>query len=170
MEPEEKGHVLFYCAEGSSDTGGEYTKNIDKVSALLNDNKWRTSQFTSLENSNERKLILKSFLLGGIDALVSMKVLDEGIDIPACKTAFILASTKNPRQYVQRRGRILRRFEGKDFAVIYDFVILPAAGFEETPASKNLVKSELERINDFMLLAKNKHEAHLELEKLGIGI
>ena len=102
--------------------------------------------------------------------MVSMKVLDEGIDIPACKTAFILASTKNPRQYVQRRGRILRRFQGKDYAVIYDFVILPAAGREEALASKNLVKSELERINDFMLLAKNKLEAHKELERLGIGI
>ena len=170
MSQEEKGHVLFYCAEGSSEAGGEYTKNIDKVSKLLNDFKWRTSQFTSLEKTNERKLILKSFLVGGIDALVSMKVLDEGIDIPACKTAFILASTKNPRQYVQRRGRILRRFEGKDFSVIYDFVILPAAGWEETPASKKLVKSELERINDFMLLAKNKREAHKELEELGVGI
>lgn len=170
MDDEYKGHVLFYCAEGSSETDGDYSKNIDKVSSLLNNFGWRISQFTSLEKTNERKSILESFLVGGIDALVSMKVLDEGIDIPACKAAFILASTKNPRQYIQRRGRILRKFEGKDFAVIYDFVISPAKGWEESPASKKLVRSELDRIKDFMLLAKNKLEIDEELKKLEIEI
>lgn len=167
---EEKKHVLFYCAEGSSETSKGYSKNVDLVSSILNKKGWRSSQFTANEGTMERKRILKSFLLGGIDALVSMKVLDEGVDIPACRTAFILASTKNPRQYVQRRGRILRKFEKKDYAVIYDFVILPAEGWEETSAAKNLIRSEKERINDFALLAKNKRDIHEELEGLGIEL
>lgn len=61
-----------------------------------------------------RKEILDNFKLGIVDALVAMKVLDEGIDVPACRTAYILASSKNPRQYVQRRGRVLRKFSGKE--------------------------------------------------------
>ena len=101
-----------------------------------------------------------------IDALVAMKVLDEGIDVPACKTAYILASTKNPRQYVQRRGRILRKSKNKHFSTIFDFVVLPT---NESPASKKLKLSEAERINDFALLAVNKLEIEQLIEEHGLS-
>ena len=130
---------------------------------------WRSSQFTSNEGKHARQEILKVFQDGGVDALVSMKVLDEGIDIPACKTAFILASTRNPRQYVQRRGRILRKSKGKEFAVIHDFVVLPAIGSPKSSASKQLIAAELERISDFQLLALNKKEVHETLLHMGMN-
>ena len=60
-----------------------------------------------------------------IQALIAIKCLDEGVNIPSIKTAFILASTTNPKEYIQRRGRVLRKFDGKDFAVIYDFITIP---------------------------------------------
>ena len=166
----EKGHALFYCAEGSTDIDDDFSTNISKVSKLLDDCGWRVAQFTSLESSRERKSILDSFVHGGVDALVCMKVLDEGVDIPVCNTAFILASTRNPRQYVQRRGRILRKHESKGSALIFDFVVLPANGWEESGASKSLVNAEMERVNDFMMLATNKIEVYKELEEQGLGI
>jgi len=100
-----------------------------------------------------------------IDALVAMKVLDEGIDVPACKTAYILASTKNPRQYVQRRGRILRKSENKHLSTIYDFVVLP---LNNSPASQKLKLSEAERINDFTLLATNKADIEQLIDEHGL--
>jgi superfamily II DNA or RNA helicase len=162
---EQKRNSLFYCAEGKAEDGN---KNIDQVSKVLEQRGWRTAQFTSMENSLERKDLLESFSLGGIDALVSMKVLDEGIDIPACKSAFIMASSKNPRQYIQRRGRILRKAEGKTLARIYDFVVCPAKGRESSKYSKNLLNGELERIDDFLLLAENKRDVNEYLKNLGI--
>ncbi|MCX2975718.1 DEAD/DEAH box helicase [Halieaceae bacterium IMCC8485] len=167
LSDEERAHALFYCAEGASeDDGGEY-RNIDRVSNILKAASWRVSHFTSKETTSERKSLMRSFLSGGIDGLVSMKVLDEGIDIPVCRTAFILASTKNPRQYVQRRGRILRKYPGKDRAEIHDFVVAPCLGWEETNAGKGLMKSEMERVYDFMELALNKRDIYEALETEG---
>ena len=60
-----------------------------------------------------------------LQALVAIKCLDEGVNIPNIHTAFILASSTNPKEYIQRRGRVLRKAPGKDYAVIYDFVTLP---------------------------------------------
>lgn len=159
----EKNHTLFYCPEGGGGEDGN-ERNIDRVSMILNENGWKTSHFTSGEGKREREEILQSFLVGGVDALVSMKVLDEGIDIPACQTAFILASTRNERQYVQRRGRILRKHEGKEYAVIHDFVVMPAEGWEASNASKSLIKAEKVRLNDFINLAINKKECYETLE------
>ena len=105
---------------------------------------------------------MNEFKNGDIDALVSMKVLDEGIDLPICKTAYILASTRNPRQYVQRRGRILRKHPTKTFATIYDFIIMPALGSENTSASKSLQKAEEDRAHDFRKLAINKTDSILQ--------
>lgn len=110
---------------------------------------------------------MSAFKDKAIDALVAMKVLDEGIDVPACQTAVILSSTRNPRQYVQRRGRVLRRFPNKSKAVIYDFIVLPNSDFEQ-PASKRLIISEMERVNDFLLLADNKLEVEKQLDSIGL--
>lgn len=96
-----------------------------------------------------------------------MKVLDEGIDVPACRTAYILASSKNPRQYIQRRGRVLRKFSGKDRADIYDFVTLPNPNIHSEYAKK-LISSEFERIKDFKFLAMNKLEIEQVINELGI--
>ena len=94
--------------------------------------------------------------------LVAIKCLDEGMNIPAIKTAFILASSTNPKEYIQRRGRVLRKFPGKDYAVIYDFVTLPYP-FESIcsqndtviESTKGLIKREMLRILDFAELAEN---------------
>lgn len=168
ISDEEKSHTLFYAGEGKpyGETEEEDINVIDQVSKVLNRNGWKTSQFTGGVSRNERKFLMSAFKDKTIDGLVAMKVLDEGIDVPACKAAYILASTKNPRQYVQRRGRILRKSKNKHLSTIFDFVVLPA---NESPASQKLKLSEAERINDFALLAVNKLEIEQLIEEHGLS-
>ena len=164
----ERKHSLFYCGEGSVDKAiseSEYERIIFNVSDVLGSCGWMTSRFTSEESSVDRNNIMDSFINEDIDGLVSMKVLDEGVDVPVCDKAFILASTKNPRQYVQRRGRVLRKSSNKSKATIYDFVVLPLKG-SVSSASKRLKISELERVDDFCLLATNRLEVEGLIERL----
>ena len=164
---------LFYCGEGKSFDliqSPEFDQKIvEQVSVVLHENGWNTSRFTSLESPKQRAKIMGDFKSGSIDALVSMKVLDEGVDVPSCNKAFILASTRNPRQYVQRRGRVLRKAEGKSKALIYDFMILPAPGANNA-SSKSLKSAELERIDDFCLLAINRLDVERQIDELGIRV
>lgn len=168
IQDKDKKHTLFYSGEGRADEeyAEEDIKIIDQVSKVLIDNDWKVAQFTGTVSKKEREQLLLSFKDETIDGLVAMKVLDEGIDIPACKTAYILASTRNPRQYVQRRGRILRKAENKHSASIYDFVVLP---INNSDASRQLRRSEAERVNDFALLAYNKIEIEKAIEEHGLG-
>ena len=164
---DERKHSLFYCGAGLSNDAGSDERVIEKVSKILSEKNWRSSRFSSRETSLERQNRMSEFVSGAIDALVSIRVLDEGVDVPVCNKAFILASTKNPRQYIQRRGRVLRKYKNKTHADIYDFVVLPAEG-SESIYSKSLINSELERIDDFSLLAINKNDVEKMIYDLGV--
>ena len=158
-------HSLFYVAEGDLDNNDVEAdefgrKQIDLVSARLAEHGWRTSQFTARETKAERSVILKNFQEGRIDSLVAMKCLDEGVDIPMCSTAFIMSSSRKRRQFVQRRGRILRKSDGKEKATIYDFVsALPLAGISEPAYGRNLMRNELDRVKEFAELSLNPNDA-----------
>ncbi|CCN82732.1 putative helicase [Vibrio nigripulchritudo SFn27] len=158
-------HSLIYVGEGSAP--GDSTPYITKVTNCLHDYGCKVSKFTSQETSSARRKIMDSFKDKNIDSLVAMKVLDEGIDVPVCQSAFILASTRNPRQYVQRRGRVLRKAVGKQEALIVDFVVLPFPGVVNN-ISQNLRRAELERIEDFKLTAANPNEIEKRIIELGI--
>ena len=169
VSPSDKQHTLFYCGEGKLYNSDEQA--IHKVSKVLSNSGWRISTFTSKESRKERREILAAFKDGLVDGLVSMKVLDEGVDIPACRTAFILASTRNPRQYVQRRGRILRKSPDKKIAKIYDFVVLPPSGLGSLDEStKSLVRAEYERVSDFTRLSNNRLEIENVISNLELDI
>ena len=160
-------HSLFYCAEGNIDNSEDLPiKQISLVSSILHENGWKTSQFTSNEGKRRRSIILNDFKKNNIDALVAMKCLDEGVDIPLCSTAFILSSTSKERQFIQRRGRILRKSDGKKKALIYDFVIaLPLNQIQDFELGRKLMISELQRINEFAQLSLNKSEAYSEISE-----
>ena len=160
-------HILVYCGattvhnEDDEDFG---KRKIDLVAELLgNVLNMRVGRFTSQESAQERTQIREAFAEGNaLQALVAIKCLDEGVNIPSIKTAFILASSTNPKEYIQRRGRVLRKFPGKDFAIIYDFITLPFP--VETLATqsdaiidstKGLIKRELIRMMDFADIAEN---------------
>lgn len=154
-------HSLFYCGDGTTDCDrSEFDdRQIDLTTRLLHDLGWISSRFTSYESREQRKVILDCFKVKTIDALVAIRCLDEGIDVPACTTAFILASSTNPRQQIQRRGRILRRSEGKSCAFIHDFFVRLPPGTGDVEAEKNLVERELARVFEFAKLAQNRDEA-----------
>ena len=83
-----------------------------------------------------------------------MRCLDEGVDVPQARTAYMLASSTNPRQFVQRRGRVLRRSHDKDFASIIDFVVVPGPGGNPTH-DRGLLAREVARFAEFALHARN---------------
>ena len=167
-------HILIYCGattvENSSYKEGEIDseehRQIDIVVKMLgNDIGMRVSKFTSTENSKEREQIKADFSDGDmLKVLVAIRCLDEGMNIPGIKTAFILASSTNPKEYIQRRGRVLRKAKGKRFAVIYDFIALPRSLEGILPDGANinsefsLIRREYERMEDFARLAENSSE------------
>lgn len=123
-------------------------------------------QFTS--ESTDRDAMLKGFADGSIDVLTSMKCLDEGVDVPRSELAIFCASTGNPRQFIQRRGRVLRAHKDKRFAVIHDLIVIPDNVFDEEcyNLEKNLVQSELRRVRDFALLSENLNDTDNELQEV----
>ena len=95
--------------------------------------------------------------------VTAIKCLDEGVNIPSIRTAFIMSSTRNPREFIQRRGRLLRRSPNKDYAEIYDFVTLPrplsCVSHLDFEADRNIIIGEMARINEFGRLSDNPAQA-----------
>ena len=127
----------------------------------------KVARFTSEETAEERNTIKDHFKNGDdLQAIIAIKCLDEGVNIPGIRTAFILASSTNPKEYIQRRGRVLRKAPGKEYAEIYDFVTLPrpldeVTGLTEEQMKRDLslVKNELVRVQEFGRLSMNSMTA-----------
>ncbi|MBU9275736.1 DEAD/DEAH box helicase family protein [Burkholderia gladioli] len=157
-------YSLFYCGDGSVDDDGSSVRQIEMVSTLLHDLGWRSSRITADESLKTREILLDSLKSQSIDAVVSIKVLDEGIDIPECRIAYLLASQSSDRQGIQRRGRVLRKSEGKDFAELYDFVVV--GGTTGSKALENLRNKELRRATQFANDAANADIILKEISEL----
>lgn len=169
--------ILVYCGatnvldetQDRSDTSEKDIKQIEAVTNILgNDLGMRVAKFTSEENIEKRKIIKENFERGYLQGIVAIKCLDEGVNIPNIKTAFILASTTNPKEYIQRRGRVLRKSKDmeKDFAEIYDFITLPRKidsvqylTTNQIKIEKNLINREIMRIEEFGWLSLNPAES-----------
>ncbi len=93
--------------------------------------------------------------------IVAVKCLDEGVDVPSTRTAFFLASTSNPKEFVQRRGRILRLAKGKNKAILYDFIVVPRPEYvtQKRDVDASLLKREMPRFAEFASSATNEFEA-----------
>ena len=147
-------HTLFYCAHG----------RIDPVLELLTNLRLRIAKFTAEESAAKRQELLKMFASGHLQALVAMRCLDEGVDVPSTRTAYILASSSNPKEFIQRRGRILRKSPGKEHAEIHDLIAVPPIDYREYPTAtfrteRKIIGRELRRFNEFAGMALNKFEA-----------
>ena len=163
-------HSLFYCGEGSHPIDGEQAQTsrvVDWVLRLITGMGWKAARITAAETASQRERILEAFSDGFFDAVVAMRVLDEGFDIPSCRTAFILASNASYRQFVQRRGRILRRAPGKDTAYIYDFVPLPSsAQLASNPSVwRRQAETEMFRVREFASMARNATTAEIAINE-----
>ena len=147
-------------------------QQISKVQKILNSKGITQHKFTQTESASkskkqmlsQREQLIKLFEEDYYKCLVAIKCLDEGVDIPAAKTAIILSSTSNPREYIQRRGRILRRSPGKKYAVIYDMIVFP----KDRSYSK-ISDKEVDRYRDFASNAVNSYECLKILDKYYYG-
>lgn len=159
---------LFYCGDGSVEEEDQsLTRQVDQVSQLLYGNGWKISHFTSRESRDARRQILENFRIGLIDGLVAIRCLDEGVDVPDCRVAYILASSRNPKQFIQRRGRILRRAPNKEHAVVHDFLVrLPDDEGIDKNVTRQLFVSELHRVSEFGGLADNRSDVYITLKPM----
>lgn len=151
-------HTLFYCGDGYLENN---VRQIDAVTHLLGKELgYRVNTYTTDTPLEVRENLRRQFESGELQGLVAIRCLDEGIDIPAIKTAVILASTSNPRQFIQRRGRILRPHPGKKQATLFDMIVIPPNLERETwEVEKNLLRKELVRFIEFAELSLNAESA-----------
>ena len=172
--PEKPTRAIFYCGDGRTTDAitDEEVRQIQAVSRLLGEKYGlRVRNFTFRETAQEREEILRDLSSGFLDGVVAIRCLDEGIDLPELRMGFLLASSTNPRQFIQRRGRLLRNAPGKNRAIIYDFFVSPPdlggklddSGFN---MERSFFQKELSRIVEFCRMAENGPEALHHLHAL----
>lgn len=170
---EDKDHTIIYCSDGKSYFEGtprvnaaeeirhlEYILELINTSCLSSVGSGKASKFTATEGIQERMQLIDSFNKGYIEYLVAIRCLDEGINIPSIKSALILSSNDNYREFVQRRGRILRLYPGKEKAHIYDVIVLPSI------LNKAFAQIEFRRYFEYSRLALNKDILIDKLDRL----
>lgn len=153
-------HFVVYCGDGKlfDQASGEELRHIQAIKRILSQNGYKSSQFTAQENMKERMSLVDSFNKGEISALVAIRCLDEGINIPSIESALILSSNDDYREFVQRRGRILRTYKGKKYANIYDVIVLPSKDLDAW------AKIEFRRFYEYGKLALNWDSLESEFE------
>jgi len=148
---EELQHALIYCAPGT---------HRDVLAAVAGLG-LRCHEFVHTVSLEQREKVISEFSRGDIQALIAVKCLDEGVDVPSTELAFFLASTSNPREFVQRRGRILRRAPGKSRARVFDLIVTPSE--KETDVRSefgaSILRREMPRFAEFSSLAINQFQA-----------
>ena len=178
----DKDHFLIYCGKVKIDDDGNYDEDshseslraIDKTAKIVGMNGvgLKVSRITYRESSQERKRILKEFDNGEISGIIAISCLDEGVDIPSIETAVIMTSSDNPREYVQRRGRVLRLSPGKEYAVIYDMVVIPKNLDYAVPDDDysglelKMLAKEIRRMKEFAVVSRNPEDTDEILNKI----
>lgn len=162
-------YLLVYVPEGNDRKIEKEDQNLINSYSEIVSKEFKLTQHQFIGLTKNRKKILDDFSKGKIQVLTAMKCLDEGIDIKRAKTAIFCSSTGNPRQFIQRRGRILRTHPDKKFAVIYDLVVVPMITnqyFEDSlQMERNILQGELHRVHEFAGLSLNHYQALQDLEE-----
>ena len=135
-------------------------EQFDNIAAMLTSLDIRWAPVTQDTTANQQLLAqtLATFEMGGYQVLLAKKVLDEGVDIPSIREAFIVASSTVQREWIQRRGRVLRLHPEKPWAIVHDFLALPPARTLRSNGSTNIkkiVRNELDRAYSFAAHARN---------------
>ncbi|MFI3329357.1 MAG: DEAD/DEAH box helicase family protein [bacterium] len=158
---DDRDHLIIYCSDGKLNYENkkvnitEEIRHLEYILKLINNSildensNLRATKFTATEKVNIRMELIDRFNKGYDDILVAIKCLDEGINIPSIKSALLLSSNDNYREFVQRRGRILRLYPNKDIAHIYDVVVMPSS------SSRVFAEIELRRFLEYSKLAAN---------------
>lgn len=146
-------NTLVYCPAG----------RIKEITIRLREMGINAKNFDSSISKTEREKILNKFADGEIQVLTAMKCLDEGVDIPSTEVAYFLSSSSNPKEFIQRRGRILRLFNDKKIATIYDYLVLPT---EYEDILETVAGKEMPRFAEFAEYSSNKYEARSKIRNL----
>lgn len=160
--------TLVYCSP----------QQIETVQQLLRDQRSIVQhRFTSKEDATrrqekycgltEREYLLDKFAKGDYDVLVAIRCLDEGVDVPATRNAILMCSSGNPKEYIQRRGRVLRRSPGKKKAVIYDITAVPTTiDGRYAHTDTKMLESQLKRLEEFAKDAMNQEHVEREIFRI----
>ena len=156
----ERDHFVVYCGDGRlfDNNTGEELRHIQSIKRVLTAHGFKSSQFTASENMAVRMELVDAFNKGEISAMAAIRCLDEGINIPSIKSALILSSNDDYREFVQRRGRILRKYHNKNYANIYDVIVLPNHDLQ------GWAKIEFRRFHEYARLAQNWADIEPELQ------
>jgi len=162
-------HCIIYCAP----------EQLEMVQDILLENNIIQHKFTKDEGTHpkkeyggisERDYILNQFSKGIIQVLVAMKCLDQGVDVPPARFAIMMSNSGNPMEYIQRRGRVLRRYPGKQVAIIHDVIVTPKYKYlkdsDLARLEKKIFKRELIRYKEFSSLANNVVDCYKKIERL----
>ena len=166
-------YCLIYCAEAH----GKKKPQIKQVQTILNKIPIPNSIIKSdLTSDAEKEQILTQIATGKLSVGLAINILDQGIDIPPLKTAILLASTGNKKQFIQRRGRILRTWEGtyrdgtkKESAIIYDIFVVPHLNkeiLEFAEMEKSIVEKELRRHEEMATISLNPNYGKSEIDRI----
>lgn len=157
---EERDHLVVYCGDGKlfDNNTGDELRHIQAIKRVLNRRGFKSSQFTATESMADRMELVDAFNKGELSALAAIRCLDEGINIPSIKSALILSSNDDYREFVQRRGRILRTYGDKKYAKIYDVIVLPSEDMQ------GWAKIEFRRFYEYGRLAANWNVLESDLE------
>ena len=167
---EEKDHFIIYCSDGKlfyndkKNGDSQEIRHLEFMLKMINNSlletnrNLRATKFTAAEDINTRMELIDRFNKGYDHIMVAIKCLDEGINIPSIKSALILSSNDNYREFVQRRGRILRLYPGKEIAHIYDVLVMPSL------SNMAFAEIELRRFYEYARLSTNFDYLKLVLE------
>lgn len=125
------------------------------------------SKVVNSEGDTERQNIISQFVKHQIQILVGIKCLDEGIDIPNARIAILLSNSTNPREYVQRVGRVIRQAKDKPISIIYDFIITPVGGKAD---GSGIIEKEAKRAKQIAQNAENYDDVISEFLQRGVQI
>lgn len=141
---------------------------IEKICSILKNNDITFGVFLGKTPDKEREELISKLFSGIIKTIVAIRCFNEGVDIPPLKMGFFLSNSGNPKEFIQRRGRLLRTYEGKGMVDMYDFIALPNSdvfdlSVSEKKINNQIIKKELSRVKEFNDIALNKYENELKI-------
>jgi len=150
-----KDKTIVFCPDGVDANGDDLlaTYKKDLWGRLIAEKKFIL--MNEYVQGTERSVI-EGFATGAIDILFAKQRLNEGIDIPSAKRAVFISSSTSEREFIQRRGRVLRKAPGKQLAEIFDFIVVPPD--RNSQYASSIIESEIKRVMDFAETAENYAE------------
>jgi superfamily II DNA or RNA helicase len=152
----------------------EDTEQVEEIKSQLESRNLRFEEYVSRLSDADLQRAYHKFENGMIDYLLAIRCLDEGVDVPDCQTAILISNNKSERQFVQRRGRVLRQSTGKGQATIYDILTFPGVSAKEgDEVTRKVVEDEINRAKHLIRAAENEFDVEQKLkqylEPLGFG-